>query len=427
MKIHWRAKFIKRRTNSAGLEISLRLTLRGQTPVDFATGVRIPPESWDADTQSARPLNRDCDEINRIIHEWRALLSEMMSRYELIEKRVPARDEARDLFNDMIGRTGKTTAGLLLASEGGGDLPLFACFDKFVQEMGRENQWTHETYIKFAAIRRHLHGFDSLLSFGGLSERKLQQYVQYLTSAGLRNSTIGKNLSFVRWFLRWAARRGYYEGKLHETFRPRLRGVSGDKEIIYLTRDELDRFRALTFTPSERALEQVRDVFLLCCFTGLRFSDAKKLRWSDVKADHLEVVTKKTADAIRIELNAHSRALLDKYRPARADKNAPVLPCISNDKTNGHLKTISRLAGIDEATRRVYFRGTERVEDVVPKWTIISTHAARRTFVVTALQLGIPAEVIMRWTGHSSYSAMRPYIAIADALKKQSMARFDEL
>lgn len=57
--------------------------------------------------------------------------------------------------------------------------------------------------------------------------------------------------------------------------------------------------------------------------------------------------------------------------------------------------------------------------------SIVQQHVARRTFVVTALYLGIPAEVIMRYTGHSSFSAMKPYVAIVDELKRKSMDLFD--
>lgn len=57
----------------------------------------------------------------------------------------------------------------------------------------------------------------------------------------------------------------------------------------------------------------------------------------------------------------------------------------------------------------------------------VTTHCARRTFVVNSLRLGIPAEVIMKWTGHSDFSAMKPYVAIVDKLKKENMAKYADL
>lgn len=61
-------------------------------------------------------------------------------------------------------------------------------------------------------------------------------------------------------------------------------------------------------------LERVRDVFLFCCFTSLRYSDVRNLKRSDVKSDHIEVTTVKTADSLSIELNKYSKAILENTR-----------------------------------------------------------------------------------------------------------------
>lgn len=425
MKINWSVKFFpyKRRNHrEKGVSIRMRFTLRGEPPVDIATGFVIDIEQWDANTQKAVGDSPQVDEINRTINVWRATISEVMSRYELIEKRVPARGEVKDLFNDLMGRDTPTKENI---NDHDG-IEFFPCFDLFTETMGKKNQWTKSTFEKFAALKNHLKTFDPLLSFYTLDESKLQDYIDYLTRQDMRNTTISKHLAFLRWFLRWAFLSDYYKGHLHDTFKPKLKGVSGDKEIIYLTKDEVRRLQEQIFTKSQIALERVRDVFLFCCFSGLRYSDAAKLKRTDIKKDHIEVVTKKTVDALKIELNKHSKAILDKYADTKFPSDL-ALPIISNEKMNAHLKDLGKLCKIDEPTRIVYFQGNKRFEEVLPKWQLLTTHVARRTFVVTALQLGIPAEVIMRWTGHSRYEAMKPYIAIVDELKKTSMSKFDTL
>lgn len=158
----------------------------------------------------------------------------------------------------------------------------------------------------------------------------------------------------------------------------------------------------------------------------MRYSDVAKLRRSDIHDDGLHVVTKKTSDALVIPLNNHSRAILDKYRD-QAFKNDLALPVISNVKMNVYLKTLCQECGIDEPVRIVWFTGNVRHENVFPKYELITTHAARRTFVVTALRLGIPAEIIMKFTGHSSFAAMKPYIAIVNELKEKAMERFNDI
>lgn len=93
---------------------------------------------------------------------------------------------------------------------------------------------------------------------------------------------------------------------------------------------------------------------------------------------------------------------------------------------NEYLKKMGKIVGIDEEVSEVYFRGNKRFEEVSPKYELLSTHCGRRTFVVNALSLGIPAEVIMRWTGHSDHKAMKPYVAIVDELKRSEMDKFNQ-
>ena len=199
MKINWSVKFFpyKRRNHQEkGVSIRMRFTLRGEAPVDFATGFVIDIDDWDVENQLAKESAPDAAKINRTINEWRAVISEVISRYELIEKRVPARGEVKDLFNDLVGRQTETKRNI-----GDNDgIEFFPAFDLFTKTMGEKNQWTDSTFEKFAALKRHLQVFDPLLSFFTLSESKLQEYVAHLTEHEMRNTTIAKHLSFLRWF-----------------------------------------------------------------------------------------------------------------------------------------------------------------------------------------------------------------------------------
>lgn len=406
---------------SKNLAIRMRITLHGERPLDFPLGQNIDADDWDAATGRALPSSPNADAINRTIDEWQSVVNEIIARYELLEKRIPTPGEIKDLFNDMVGRKTKTNADLPSCNDN-----FFKVYDLFTDEMGKRNQWTDSTREKFAALRRHLHDYDPNISFPTLTERNLQGYVDSLLRKDLRNTTISKNLSFLRWFLRWAAKKGYYPGNLHDTFKPKMKGVDGNKEIIYLTRDEISRLESWQFAPTQSSLARVRDVFLFCCFTGLRYSDVAKLKRTDIKDGFFDVVTQKTHDGLRIELNDHAKAILDKYKDDDI-KDDLALPVISNVKMNARLKILGQVCGIDEPIRIVYFHGNERREQVMPKWSLLTTHCGRRTFVVTALQLGIPSEVIMKWTGHSDMKAMKPYMAIVDELKERAMSRFNDL
>ena len=212
----------------------------------------------------------------------------------------------------------------------------------------------------------------------------------------MRNSTIGKQLSFLKWFLRWSFKQGMHSNNAYDTFKPKPKDTQ--KKIIFLTWEELNRLREFKIPPTKQALERVRDIFLFQCFTGLRYSDVFNLRRSDIKGDHIEVTTVKTSDSLIIELNDHSRAILEKYKDVKFE-NDKALPVITNQKMNDYLKELAELAEINEPVRQTYYKGNERIDEVTPKYALLGTHAGRRTFIGNALALGIPPQVVTKWTG----------------------------
>lgn len=134
--------------------------------------------------------------------------------------------------------------------------------------------------------------------------------------------------------------------------------------------------------------------------------------------------TIKTADSVSIEPNDITKAILDKYKDAHftGDK---VLPPYTNQAMNQSLKELCRLAGIDEPVRITTYKGNVRSDEIYPKWALIGTHTGRRTFIVHALSMGISPNIVMKWTGHSDFKAMKPYIDIVDSIKASSMTKFD--
>lgn len=418
-------KFLLHKRNpgdTKNLGIRMRVTVKGQPPIDFPfpRALKIDADDWDLNNMRPKTdaTATNANDINRTIADWLAKIGDLFARYELIEKRIPANNEIKALFNDFIGKK-----SILEDKDAPG---FFDVFDIFTESAGDKNEWTSSTKEKFTALRHHLQKFDKNLDLATFDDDKAQAFVSYLHGCGFRNTTIKKQVSFLKWFLRWANANDYFMGKTHDTFKPKLKGTSVEsKEIIYLSKDEVRALQEMDFNESQGALERVRDVFLFCCFTGLRYSDVRKLTRFDIRDGVIVFVTKKTVDGIRVELNKHSQAILDKYKDANFQGNL-ALPVISNEKMNAHLKDLGKLAGLETPTRIVYFKGNTRHEDVFPKWQLMTTHVARRTFVVNALRLGIPPEVIMRWTGHSSFEAMKPYMKIIDEVKRNAMSRFDD-
>ena len=94
---------------------------------------------------------------------------------------------------------------------------------------------------------------------------------------------------------------------------------------------------------------------------------------------------------------------------------------------NDYLKELCQLAGFDEPIRVTTYHGAERQDVVVPKYELIGTHQGRKSFICNALAAGIPVNVVMKWTGHSDYSAMKPYIDVADSIKAREMNKMNNL
>ena len=139
---------------------------------------------------------------------------------------------------------------------------------------------------------------------------------------------------------------------------------------------------------------------------------------------YIEITTIKTVDSLRIELNTHSRAILKKYESFQF-KDGKALPVVSNQKMNTFLHELCELAGFDEQIRVTYYRGNERFDEIKPKHKLIGTHTGRRSFICNALGMGISPQVVMKWTGHSDYKAMKPYIDVCDEIKEEAMKKFD--
>lgn len=398
--------------------------------VEFTTGYRIDAAKWEADRQRVRngcmnKLGQNASEINTTLQSCYAHMQSLFKAYE-VKGIVPSPGQLKEDFSK--GEEPLPPVETEDAQPTKPDVPAIRfgeAFGQFMQESSAQHSWTHATWCKFRSTRHHLENYDARLELDSLDESRLLGFVHYLRdSLDLRNNTIDKQVSYLKWFLRWCRRKGYPVHPAFEDFHPKLRMVP--KKVIFLDWDELSRLRSCEIPASKPHLEHVRDVFLFSCFTGLRYSDVYNLRPGDIKDGRIELTTVKTSDCLTIELNDHSRGILEKYT-GMTFKGGKALPVISNQRMNDHLKELGELAVLDEPVREIYYKGNRRIDQVSPKYSLLSTHAGRRTFICNALSLGIPAHVVMKWTGHSDYKAMKPYIDVADQVRAGAMEKFNSM
>ena len=404
--------------------IRMRVVFAGQR-IEFTTGYRIDVAKWDLDKQKVKngctnKLKQSAGEINTDLLRQYTEIQNIFKEYE-VHDLMPTIEQIKCAFNERIKRSSNEVKETEKEEP---TLDFWKAFERFVAECGKLNNWTHATYEKFNAVKNHLREFDEGLSFELFTESYLNDYMDFLQKKDMRNSTIIKQMDYLKWFLRWCTKKGYCHNTAYEDFNPKLK--SAPKKVIFLTNDELNRLKTVEIPHNKQYLERVRDVFLFCCFSGLRYSDVYNLKRSDVKPDHIEITTVKTADSLIIELNNHSKAILEKYKDIHFEDHK-ALPVISNQKMNVYLKELGELAEISDPVRETFYKGSKRIDIVTPKYALLGTHAGRRTFICNALALGIPAQVVMKWTGHSDYKAMKPYIDIADNIKADAMSRFNQL
>ena len=380
---------------------------------------------WDADKQKVKngctnKLKQSASEINTDLLRQYTEIQNVFKEYE-VQDILPTVKQIKDAFN---ARMRKQSAEVKEAGTEDPTISFWEAFGLFVKECRLQNNWAESTSKKFATVKNHLNEFNAALSFDTFTEEGMKDYVDFLRKKDMRNSSVSKQIAFLKWFLRWCTKKGYCHNTAYEDFNPKLK--SAPKKVIFLTNDELNKLKTVEIPHNKQYLERVRDVFLFCCFSGLRYSDVYNLKRSDVKPDHIEITTVKTADSLIIELNNHSKAILEKYKDIHFEDHK-ALPVISNQKMNVYLKELGELAGINDPVRETFYKGSKRIDIVTPKYALLGTHAGRRTFICNALALGIPAQVVMKWTGHSDYKAMKPYIDIADNIRADAMSRFNQL
>ena len=226
-----------------------------------------------------------------------------------IEKTIPS----AEMFKEALRKTVKEKT-VNLVKKRSKAVEFSVTFKAFTRESGIKNAWTPQTYEKFDALWNDLQAFNKNLRFEDLTEEGLTQFVIYLRDTkkikkkkatgdeedetGLKNSTIGKKLDFLKWFLNWATEKGYNSLMDYKSFKPKLKSTKNP--VVFLSEQEIKKLCDYQIPEGKKHLEKVRDVFVFCCYSSLRYSDVENLKKSDVKDSFIDVTTVKTADSIRI-------------------------------------------------------------------------------------------------------------------------------
>lgn len=373
----------------------------------------------------------------KVINACIANIRSHFAEYEMNLKGQPDQDDIKKEFKKALGVEEKSAAVAPKAKS------IFDHLDEFVKEQSIACQWAYATVQCWTTFRHHLEAYSKKVTYKHFNEDGINSFVHFLrVTRNLEEKTVQKQFNNLKWFLNWAIRKGYCEESYINKYRPKFKVL--EKPVIFLTKEELLRLYNYQIPASGTmvdlidmdgnkyqkrvneagALEKTKDLFCFCCFTSLRYSDMAKVRRSDIIGDILYVTTQKTNDRLPINLNSFAKEILDKYSDI-IFTGGLALPVITNQKMNYYLKDLCELCGFNEPITKTFYRAGQKVEETFPKYELIGTHAGRRTFICFALSSGIAPQVVMKWTGHSDYKAMKPYIDIAEKTKEEAMNIFE--
>lgn len=278
----------------------------------------------------------------------------------------------------------------------------------------------YPNYAKsFSTLIHHLRGIES--QFGcslmpyQITDIFWHNFIPYLLGKGLALSSIKKVSSQLRTALDWGAR---YGAKIAPTF-DLVKIPPYCRQQIALTPDEVSHIYHFDLSTIKRRkqhikkLEQVRDMFVLSCNLGQRFSDMVRIDKSCFDRNIFTIFQQKTGTHARVDIDSMSLdknttyAILRKY-----DFKSPLTTDISC--YNKYIKELLQYIGFKELIKRETKINGHIEVSYEEKWKLIGSHTARRTFATNNILRGLKTSDIRRATGHKSESAFEKYICYFD-------------
>ncbi len=252
--------------------------------------------------------------------------------------------------------------------------------------------------------QKYLQKYGDNITLGAIDAQWVEGYRKFLLDQPtLSPATAAKYLAALR-------------GVLHRALRDRLiirdptlgsHGISvPEPETVHLTLEEVERLAATALGGEIGA--EVKRAFLFGCFSGLRVSDLKSLRWGQIERDPPSIHKRqqKTQALVRIPLHKSAWVIIDDKKIHKADEL--VFPVLSRNKTNTnqYLTHWAEQAGLEKR---------------------LGWHVARRTFGTLALQAGGDLKTVSSLLGHKKITHTARYLKTDSATQRATVEAIPEL
>ena len=363
------------------------------------TQCRTPVDKWD--TAKGRATGRDklAYEVNAYIDDFRAKVVE-------IYRTLQAEGFEGNAFEikERLQSPGKQAKMFLEV------LTLYC--EKRQKEVGvRITQLTSNKYYRLCRYLREYTKQECKkddIRLSAVSYGYLDGFNTYLQTAHRCHHNGAVNIldclrNFMLYCLRneWIEKNPFKNYKLKEVAPPPKEHLS-KKEIELLMEKQMPNLR----------LENVRDIFVFCCLTGLAFADVKELKREHLTTDEqgnmwIHKPREKTAVMSTIPLLKQPKAILQKYAfDLHCMESGKLLPVPSNQKMNAYMSEIATICGLNKK---------------------LTTHCARHTFACLAVEYGMPIDVLAKILGHTNTNMTRHYAKFSEQLIGREMQKIGHI
>lgn len=262
-------------------------------------------------------------------------------------------------------------------------------------------EWAMEETTKHKYNRYKVYTYNTLVEYFGKKQPTFdditysvcEDFIEWMSAKDLCANTRGSHVKFLK-----AAMNEAYKNKLHrnEDFRT-FRKETEQVDAVYLTNEEVTKVAELPLCGSHGI---ARDLFIIGCHTGMRFSDYSRLSMNDISDGVIHFITQKCKTPV--DIPAHPRVL------KILKKHGGQAPKISGQKFNAYIKDVCKEAGINESV--LVRKSGKHVRH--EKWELVSSHTARRTGLTNMYKAGIPIYRCMMISGHKSEQVFLTYLRI---------------
>ena len=357
----------------------------------------IPVDLWNQKKECSKGKDRAATELNHYINTVRAKILQIHRELEIDNKTITA-----DIIKDCFYGRDKVQRSLL---------EVYAEHNEKCRALiGKE--YTESTVTKFDTsinrlkeyIRSCYHRDDIMLvELDGQFIRDFDFWLK--TDKHCQNNSALKHLKNLKKVVRIALANGWIKKDPFYGIRFKQEEVN----VEFLSREELDILMNKEFTI--KRLEQVRDIFVFCCFTALAFVDVQQLSREHLIKDNndalwIRKVRQKTNQMCNIPVLSIPQRILGKYKDnAECIKKGVLLPVISNQRMNAYLKEIADLCGIAKR---------------------LTTHVARHTAATGVfLANDVSMENVSKILGHSNIRMTQHYARVLDSSIMRDMANVE--